>query len=106
MTRTFTSNFSSLYKDNTRCRLKCTNLNAVDQQAHLLQCQTILNQLSLEEQEHAHSVKYSDIFGPMELQLKVIKVMIRMLQIHEDLLQKNGLPVGANTGPNFAITPF
>ena len=93
MTRTFKNNFSSLYKDNTRYRLKCTNPNAV-------------NQLSLEEREHAHSVKYSDIFGPMELQWKVVKVMIRMLEIWENLLQKDGLPVGENTGPNFAITPL
>ena len=54
----------------------------------------------------AHSVKYSDIFGPAELQWKVVKVMIRMLEICEDFLQKDGLPVGANTGPNFAISPL
>ena len=97
ITRTFKSNFSSLYEDSTRCRLKCTTLNAVDQQAHLFRCQTILNQLSIEEREHAHSVKYSDTFGPVELQWKVVKVMIRMLEIREDLLEKDGLPVGANT---------
>ena len=65
-----------------------------------------MNQLSIEELEHAHNVKYSDIFGPVELQWKVVKVMNRMLEIREDLLEKDGLPVGANTGPNFAITPM
>ena len=51
-------------------------------------------------------MKYSDIFGPAELQWKVVKVLIRMLEIREDFLQKDGLPVGANTGPNLAISPF
>ena len=64
MTRTLKFNLSSLYKDNTRCWLKCININAVNQLAHLLQCQTIENQLSREEREHAHSVNYSDILAP------------------------------------------
>ena len=83
MSRTFKSYVSSLFNENMRCRTKCNDIFEVDNQSHLLQCQAIINQLSMEEKECAESVRYCDIFGPLELQWKVVKVMAKMLEIRE-----------------------
>ena len=40
----------------------------------------------------------------MELQWKVVKDMAKMLEICEELLEKDGLPVVAFTGHDFAVT--
>ena len=40
----------------------------------------------------------------MELQWKVVKDMAKMLEIRVELLEKDGLPVGAITGHDFAVT--
>ena len=44
MTKTFKSNFSSFYKENMKCRLKCSDPNSLDSQSHLLQCSVIKKQ--------------------------------------------------------------
>ena len=41
MTKTFKSNFSSFYKENMKCSLKCSDPNALDSQSHLLQCSLV-----------------------------------------------------------------
>ena len=41
MTRNFKCNFSSMFKGDLRCSLKCSNLDQLDQQSHLLHCEAV-----------------------------------------------------------------
>ena len=50
------------------------------------------------------SVKYDDIFGSLAEQREAVKVLARILEIRDQLLDES-LPVGQNTGPNSAVTP-
>ena len=99
MTRNFKGNFSSMFKDNMRCQLMCQETNAIDCQSHLLQCQFLLDRLTPEELERTKEVTYRDIYGSLEQQRKVVVVLSRMLEIREEELEKESLPVGGHTGP-------
>jgi hypothetical protein len=103
MTRNLKSNFSSIFKGNMRCRLNCEDQEANDCQSHLLDCQTILENLSPEEQIGASRLKYNDIFGTLEQQGKIVPVVSRMLEVRKELLEKQGLPVDRSTGPDTVI---
>ena len=50
------------------------------------------------------SVKYDDIFGSLAEQREAVKVLARILEIRDQLLDES-LPVGQNTGPNSTVTP-
>ena len=104
MTKTFKNNFSSLYKENMKCSLKCSDPNALDSQSHLLQCLLIKKQLTEEEKKQTANIYYQDIFGTLEVQRRVTIFMARMLEIREDLLVQSSLPVGSFTGPVSTIT--
>ena len=99
MTRNFKGNFSSMFKDNVRCQLMCQETNAIDCQSHLLQCQSLLDRLTPEELERTKEVTYRDIYGSLEQQRKVVVVLSRLLEIREEKLEKESLPVGGHTGP-------
>ena len=103
MTRNLKSNFSSIFKGNMRCRLNCEDQEANDCQSHLLDCQTILENLSPEEQNGASRLKYNDIFGTLEQQGTIVPVLSRMLEVREELLETQGLPVDRSTGPDTVI---
>ena len=99
MTKNIKSNFSSQFGSNPRCSMKCNDLEAIDNQNHILQCQVLLEKLSPEEKLSASQVKYNDIFGSLEEQSKVVLVLARMLDIREEILEMQCLPVGIITGP-------
>ena len=104
MTKGFRSNFSSIFKGDMRCKLNCKDLEAVDSQNHLLECGELLEKLTPQDLITAEGVEYHDIFGTLELQGKAVLVLARMLELREETLERQRLPVGQNTGPDSAIT--
>ena len=58
--------FSSVFGTNPRCSMNCNDLEAIDNQYHILQCQVLFENLNPEEKISASEVKYDDIFGSLE----------------------------------------
>ena len=73
--------------------MKCQDKNTQDSQSHLLQCEELLQKLSVEELTKTKSVNYKDIFDSLEKQREVTMVLTRLLEIREERLEEN-LPVG------------
>ena len=101
MTRGVKSNFSSMFRGDMSCKLKCGITEAIDNQEHLNSCPRILS--NMQGDQHL-SVKYDDIFGSLAEQREAVKVLARILEIRDQLMDES-LPVGQNTGPNSTITP-
>ena len=93
-----------MYKGDLRCYIKCSNPEAFDQQSHILHCETIKAHLSTEEQIEAQETEYAHIYGSLEQQKKVAVVLSRLLEIREELLEQESLPMGEITGPISTIT--
>ena len=47
----------------------------------------------MKEEQNRDAVKYEDIFGDMEMQLRISPVLMRLLEIREEMLESQGLPV-------------
>ena len=88
------SNFSSLYKDNICCKMKRQEPGNDDSQFNLLQCQVLKKHLNSEQAAQTKNVKYNDLFESLEKQREVALVMSRLLQIREDILENESLPMG------------
>ena len=73
--------------------MRCNDLEAIDNQHHILQCQVLLEKQSPEEKLNTSQRKYDNIFGSLEKQSKVVLVISRMLDIREELLELQYLPV-------------
>ena len=95
-------NFSSLYRGNMECKLKCHQ--GEDIQSHLLDCSVIKGQLGETEQEKVKSVLYDHMYGTLEQQREVVLVLGRMLEIRDEILLRESLPVGIITGPKSIVT--
>ena len=93
-----------MFKGDLRCSLKCSNLDQLDQQSHLLHCEAVKAFLTSGEKSEAQGVEYSHIYGTLEQQSKVVLVLSRLLEIREGLLEQEGLPMGGITGPIPTIT--
>ena len=89
---------------NARCSLKCNNLEAINTQQHILECQVFFSKLSPAEKLSVYQVKYDNIIGSLEEQSKVVVVFARILDIREEILELQCLPVGKITGPDSAVT--
>ena len=74
--------------------MNCEDINAIDSQPHLLHYKELAKLLSSEENIRAKKVKYEDIFGSLEEQRDVVGVMARLLEVREEQLEKESLPVG------------
>ena len=81
----------------TVCPLGC---RAPDTQQHLLQCPPLLARLTAAEGEVRNSAEYDDIYRDVERQRRLSPVLQRLLELREDLLQPQDLPVGSHTGPS------
>ena len=100
MTRGIKANFSAMYRRDLSCPLKC---GATDQQSHLMFCPVLLAQLSCDDEKMTRSTMYEDIFGSVDQQLIVIGILSRLMELREELLDKqNSLPVDSSTGPNIS----
>ena len=104
MTKTIKSNCSSINRGDMSCKMKCPEPDTEDCQSHLLQCHVLLKQLNSEQVTQTKNVSYEDIFKHMETQREVVLVMTRLLQIREDQLEKESLPVGITIGPDSTVT--
>ena len=101
MTRGVKCNFSSIFRGDLGCKLKCDIPEALDSQEHLNSCPRILSKM--QGDQHL-SFKYADIFGSLGEQRQAVEVLARILEIRDQILGES-LPVGQNTGPNSTVTP-
>ena len=104
MTKSIKNNFPSMFRSNLRCQMNCEDTKAIDRQCHLLDCSVLLDQLTPEEQISVKQVEYKDIFGILDQQRTVALLLTRILEIREELLDLQRLPVGQITGPDPAVT--
>ena len=66
-----------------------------------MECPVLLARLTVAEDQVLMSVKYDDVFGEVEEQVRVIPVLARLLEIRGDLLDTDkDLPMGLNIGPS------
>ena len=98
MVRGVTQNFVSS-SVRTQCPMKCGD-TARDTQRHLLECPVLLAGLSVREEEMRDFVEYDDIFGDAEMQVRIAPTLMRLLEIREEKMQMQGLPVGTLAGPS------
>ena len=102
MTKGFQSNFPSMNNHQSICPFKCASR---DEQRHIFACPVLLSKLTTLQEQAAMSVQYDDIFGGVEEQLEVTMVMAGLLEVREEMLEKevDSLPVGNTvlqcTGP-------
>ena len=87
-----------MFQNDMKCKLKCLP-EAIDSQSHLLRCPKVLEELQPAELESIKVVQYSDIFGSLEQQRKVVLSLMRIMEIRTKLIEKESLPVGDHTGP-------
>ena len=85
MVRGIRQNFASL-SQRTQCPLLCKD-TARDTQQHLLECPVLLAALTIKEEEQRDAVRYDDIFGGVEMQLRITPVLMRLLEIREELIE-------------------
>ena len=80
-TRSFdcTANFKNKYKN----QLACSICSMEDNQMHLLDCKQTTTDIDL------NGVKYSDIFGTSEQQIKIAKVMMQIVRKRKLLIRKS-----------------
>ena len=69
------------------CPLKC-EINSEDVQEHILKCQVILNMLEDTELEAAKHVEYNYIYGDTHKQKAVVTIILRLLQLRNNLLEQ------------------
>ena len=86
--KSFKDNFQGMHTDNL-CPL-CRN--HIDSQELALSCEAVAHKLSSAEKD----VRYSDLFGAADAQLRAAKLFQKLLQIRQDLLSRDqGSPTGA-----------
>ena len=84
----------------TQCPLLCRD-TARDTQRHLLECPVLLAGLSVKEEEMRDQTQYDDNYGDVEMQLCILPLLMRLLEMREEHLDMmQGLPVGNYTGPS------
>ena len=64
----------------------------------------MLKNLSSEELLSAKDLEYNHIFGTLVQQGEIVPVLSRMLELREELLKIQCLPVGQNIGPDSVVT--
>ena len=73
------ANFKNKYNN----QLACSICNMEDSQMHLLNCKQTTTDI------HMKGVKYSDIFGTTEQQIKIAKVLMQIVKNRKILLRKS-----------------
>ena len=77
-------NFHRQFKEDLSCPLKC--LNEIDTQEHLLHCHGLVPSLSESQQQLLKTVKYSDIFGSIDEQVKIVGIFQELVNLRKRLL--------------------
>ena len=96
-------NFSSIFREDMTCRLNCSDPLAIDNQQHLLTCSVIHDTNSSDESRQARHLNYDYIFGSLDQEREAVLVLARMVEVREEILETESLPVGTNTGPESTI---
>ena len=104
MTRGIRKNFSSMYFGEKTCPIKDCDNPAEDDQQHLLTCSPLQQHIIQPEKNKLIFVKYDNIFGTLEEQRGAAEIFTRLLEIREEILQDNSLPVDSNAGPRIFTT--
>ena len=93
------NNFHNFYNENINCPFKCQN--SYDTQAHVLSCPKLIEHLSQDHKNDLNSVQYSDIFGSLLDQSKVIISFQQLMRVRERLLEESQEPAchGNSSGP-------
>lgn len=99
MTKGIKINFLSIFREDMTCRLKCSDPQAIDSQQHILTCSVIHENISYDESNKARNLNYNHIFGNLDQQREAVLVLAKLLEVREDILESESLPVGAHTGP-------
>ena len=89
-------NFPSILREDMTCRLNCSDPEAIDNQQHLLTCSVIHDNISHDDSRQARHLSYDYIFGSLDQQRKAVLVLARLVEVREDILENESLPVGAN----------
>jgi len=79
------ANFRNQYKNNLSCIL-CKDPRSEESLSHLLRCTFLENIPGLAE---VTQIKSEDIYGPLEDQIKAVKVWEKIFKIHHDQSEKN-----------------
>ena len=74
------TNFPSMWNRDVACRL-CNGVVEIESQEHLLKCSRIKQYVQVPE-----GIKYSDIFGPVDKQLEIVKIFNKVLRQQEIML--------------------
>ena len=89
-----------MHREDLSCPL---NFGAPDQQSQPMLCPVLLARLTIAEEETTNFAKNNDIYGSVEEQLNMVRILSRLLDIREDLLNnKDSFPVNLITGPNIS----
>ena len=88
--RNIKMNFSSWYKNDLSCSLKCQEIQQnqdEDSQQHLLVCKTLLSQLSQEQYKLIEGISYNDLYSNTVRQKLAVTGFTWLLNIRERLLE-------------------
>ena len=102
MTRGIRKNFPSMYFEETTCPMPECDNPTEDHQHHLLTCSSLKSYLSQQELLKLSFIEYEDIFGSLQKQIEAAIFFTRLLEIWEEILQDDCLPVGLITGPRIS----
>ena len=79
------SNFRKLLKDNLNCSLGC---NKVETQYHIFEeCQPVLRRTNINQ-----SIQLDDIYGTLENQISIIRMLVQIDGAWKQLLEENMIP--------------
>lgn len=92
----FRDNFHAIYQDK-KCQL-CKF--EVDNQEHALSCIILKQNMNHEDKNILQVVKYQDIFGDLDEQLRISKLFQTLIRIKRRLLKSELLPTVAYPGIN------
>ena len=82
------ANFKNMYTNNNVANLECSLNNCFEEedQEHLLKCKPIIDKL---DPKSISNVKYQDLFSNCKKQKKVIKVLVKILDIRKSILEQD-----------------
>ena len=95
--RNIKMNFSSWYKNDLSCSLKCQEIQQnqdEDSQQHLLVCNTLLSQLSQEQYKLIEGISYNDLYSNTVRQKLAVTGFTWLLNIRERLLEATTPAIG------------
>ena len=74
------ANFSSMFGNDLTCSL-CEEMNSIESETHLLNCSFLKKDKVLENE--MQQVSYFDVFSDIEKQIKIVKVVKKVMSIFE-----------------------